>query len=57
MKINTWQIVALVMQALSEIDQVKAGEEIDLEPIHIKTGTTLITLNINVQQQKKAGTS
>lgn len=53
MKINTWQIVALVMQAISEIETVKAGEEVDLEPVVVTTGTTVITLNINVHQKPK----
>lgn len=53
LKTNVYQIALLVMEALSEIETVKAGEEVDLHPIVVTSGTTVITLNINVHQKPK----
>lgn len=56
MKVNAYEIALKVLQALSEIEAVKAGQEVDLEPILITSGTTIVTLNINVHQKPKKQT-
>lgn len=52
MRVNYSQLALKILLALSEVEQIAAGEEQDLDPIMIESGTTLVTVNINVKQDK-----